>query len=298
MISLSLSLSAQIKDVAFFPKTYKHSDIKGISILDVKEVFFEEENEIAFSGVSALAYSQEKVLYALSDRGYLYHLDVEIDNRKIEKLLLKKRIPLKNKKSKILKNNDAEGMAWSEKGLIISFERDPKISLFDVNARKINNLKIPKVLRRIKNYQKKNRALESVVFHPRFGLVTAPESALKHEDETSHVLYALDRRWKFKAQGKITSLEVMPDNKVLILQREFDILKGHTITLSTIDLEGCTEQWCQTETLASMKSEDGWNLDNFEGLTWIRDDLYLMISDDNENFLQKCIMILFEVKGK
>jgi hypothetical protein len=32
-------------------------------------------------------------------------------------------------------------------------------------------------------------------------------------------------------------------------------------------------------------------------LTRIKDDLYLMISDDNGSFMQECIVVLFEIKN-
>jgi hypothetical protein len=47
-----------------------------------------------------------------------------------------------------------------------------------------------------------------------------------------------------------------------------------------------------------MKTDDGWNLDNFEGLTHYKDNIYLMISDDNGFFLQSTILTMFEIDMK
>jgi len=203
---------------------------------------------------------------------------------------------LKNKKDKILKHNDAEGMSLNKDGLIISFERDPKVSLFNFQAKKIKNFPLASILKDIKNYQKKNRALEAVVQHNIFGIITLPEGALKHEDKNYHTLYSLHKRWKFKADGKVTSIEIMPDNNLLVLEREFRFLQGHSITLSKVDIMNCDKSLCSKKTLASLKSTKGWALDNFEGMTRLYDNVYLMISDDNANFMQKCLLVLFEVK--
>jgi len=291
----SLELFSDIKDIEIFPRVYEKSDIRGITILDAKTVHFKKRSGMKFSEISALAYSAEKGLYALSDNGYLFNLSIELRNKKIQNLTLNKAMTLKTKKGNVLKHNDAEGMAFSQKGLIVSFERDPKVTLFDFDAHKIKDFPLPPVLKKINNYQKKNRALESLVVHPVFGLITAPEAPLKHEDKKLHTLYSMNKRWKFKANGKITSMEVMPDRNLLILEREFSYFSGHSITLTKLDLRGCEKGLCSHKTLASLKSSKGWELDNFEGLTHIKDNLYLMISDDNENFMQKCIVVLFEV---
>jgi hypothetical protein len=59
----------------------------------------------------------------------------------------------------------------------------------------------------------------------------------------------------------------------------------------------CETEVCPARLLAFMKSSEGWTLDNFEGLTHIKDNIYMMVSDDNGSFLQKCIVVLFEIKN-
>ena len=45
-----------------------------------------------------------------------------------------------------------------------------------------------------------------------------------------------------------------------------------------------------------MRTDKGWMIDNFEGLTRVAPHRYLMVSDDNDNFFQKTLLIYFEVK--
>ena len=55
------------------------------------------------------------------------------------------------------------------------------------------------------------------------------------------------------------------------------------------------KQVCESKILARFDSSDGWLLDNFEGLTHLKDNQYLMVSDNNQNPFQRTIMVLFEI---
>lgn len=297
--SLCFSVMAQMQEIDIFPSSYSPSDITGIRVLDTKVLSFKPLGNIEFTEISALAYHKDKGLFALSDKGKLFRLELKIENKKIKKLSLEDAMSLKTKKGKSLKKKkrDAEGLSISKNGLIISFERHPRVSVYDFNGNKVKNYTLSKPLQEIKNYQKKNKALEALTLHPKFGIITAPEAPLKDEDEGIHTLYSLDERWKFKASGNITSIELMPDNNLLVLERDYHLLWGHTITLKKVVIMQCETGLCPTISLALLKSTDGWKLDNFEGMTHIKGNIYLMISDDNGSFLQKCILVLFEVKN-
>lgn len=288
-----------MKEIDFFPKSYNPSDLSGIKILDVKEISFEPINGIRFTEVSDLAYEQGRGLFALSDKGYLYRLHLEIKEGKIDALELENAFRLRTKSGKRLekKRRDSEGLAFAKEGLIVSFEGKPKVSLFDLQGQKIKNYPLPAVLEEINNYRKPNKALEAVVMHPKYGIITAPERPLKDEKEDTHTLYSLDKQWHFKADGEITAIETMPDGNLLVLERDFNFFAPrYTIRLKKVPITECSNSFCPAETLARLQSNKGWKLDNFEGLSRISDHQYLMISDDNDLFLQKCILLLFEVR--
>ncbi len=67
------------------------------------------------------------------------------------------------------------------------------------------------------------------------------------------------------------------------------------ITLKKVYLRDKKDGVCKSKNLAVFKSSDGWDLDNFEGVTHYMDNIYLMISDDNGNMFQKTILTMFEV---
>ena len=99
---ITLSLSATISEFKVVPKDLDTSRYMHINILDSKELGFDAFNGIDVTELSALAY-KDSTLYALSDKGYLYHFDIDIKNSKIKKLSLQKAFILRNKENKELK---------------------------------------------------------------------------------------------------------------------------------------------------------------------------------------------------
>ena len=279
------------------PKDLGSSKYMHINILDSKELKFGAVDGIEVTELSALAY-KDSTLYALSDKGYLYHFDIDMKNSKIQKLSLQKAFKLKNKSEKKLKKKkrDSEGLVFLGDDLLISFERKHRVELFSLNALRIKKIKINKNLRDIENYESKNKGLEAVAYSKKYGVITAPELPLKHENRKYHTLYAKDKTWKFKADGSITALEFIDKNRVLILQREFNkFTRKRVTTLCELNLKKCKKTICESKTLAQLDSSKGWKIDNFEGLTKVGKNRYLMISDDNGSFFQKTLLVLFEI---
>jgi hypothetical protein len=256
-----------------------------IEILDTKVLNIKNVYEL-----SALAYDGE-TLYALSDTGILHHLKLDIQNNKINSISLLKSKKLRKKKS------DTEGMVFAKNKLYISFERKPKVIKYSLNGTKIKKYKIPKILRDIDNYQAKNKSLEAIAYHKDYGVLVAPERPLVKDDKKYHTLYAKDKNYKFIASGSLSALEFIRSGEVMALERDFNFFTfNRVITLSKIYLDECFEDICKTEVLAKLKTTDGYDLDNFEGLTKLYDNKYLMVSDDNRSMFQKTLFVLFELK--
>ena len=263
-----------------------------IRILDVKELKFKSFNTFEVSELSALAY-RDNTLFALNDKGTLFHFKIKIHNKKIKELTLSQAYPLKNKEDKVLKKSkrDSEGLSFIGKDLLISFERKPRVEVFSSVGIKLKKKKINKDIRDIKNYRSKNKALESVAYNEKYGVITAPEKSLEGLDIKQHTLYSKTKKWEFPASGSITALEFMSQNKIMILQRKFNSFSRRRVTtISMLHLKSL-----EYEVLARLDTKDGWSLDNFEGLTKIDKNHYLMVSDDNDSFFQKTLLVLFEV---
>jgi hypothetical protein len=189
-----------------------------------------------------------------------------------------------------------------KKLLWISFERQPRIEKFGLKADSIlkQNLKLPKRLKHIKNYQGINGALEALTYHPKYGFLTTAEFPLKGQKDGYQGVFSADGEvCKFKKDyfdNAVTEFETLKDGNLLILQRDFDKKNFKiAITLKKLYLDTIKDGICKVKNLAVMKTDDGWNLDNFEGLTHYKDNMYLMISDDNGFFLQNTILTMFEI---
>ena len=81
------------------------------------------------------------------------------------------------------------------------------------------------------------------------------------------------------------------------MERSFTgLMNPLVITLKKVYLSGCKEkQMCKSELLLKMNTHQGWDIDNFEGLAKVGEHRYVMVSDDNEHFFQKTLLVYFEV---
>jgi hypothetical protein len=273
-----------------------HAGTGKVRILDAVEARFPERQGIPFTELSGLAYNGiTKRLYAVSDQGYLYTMRLETEGERIVGLDLLDARRLRDGRGRPLTGDeaDAEGLEAIPDGLLVSFERRPRIALYRTDGTLRETVPLPKALRKTKRYRGRNRMLESVAWSPCHGMVTAPERPLEGKPESEHVLYGEDgERWTMPASGSLTGMTFTADGKLLVLERKFDRLTRRRETvLGRLDPGSG-----RMEPLLRMRSESGWNLDNFEGLTRLDGDRYLMVSDDNGMPWQHTVFVLFEIR--
>jgi len=263
-----------------------------IEILDVKHLDFKRFEENEFLELSDLAY-KDGTLYILSDKGVLFSFDADINNDQIQRLQFLKTNKLRDKKGKKLKvsKSDAEGLSFLGNELLISFERKHRVELFSIDGQKLKKVVIHKELQDKKAYRKKNKGLEAVVYSKTYGVLTLPELSLNSYPRKTHLLYSKDHTWEFPASGNVSSIEMLDEHSVLVLEKQANFFSRRwIITLSSLNLINS-----QHKILAEFDTRDGWNLDNFEGLSKVGENSYLMISDDNDSFFQKTLLVLFRV---
>jgi len=286
-----------------------HGKIYGkIRILDQKQLMYNHIDGVKFSEISDLAYYPEKrKLFMVSDEGRLFTFKTEFTD-KITLLEPTDAVKLSKKHGKKFKKwrKDSEGMTLDGHGrLLISFEGRAKIAWFHKNSekqgRQIRKYILPRELRHSKNFRSRNKSLEALAWHKKYGILTAAEWPLKKYDKKQQSIYALSgKRWHFhaepEARSAISAIEVMDDGNILVLERSFSgYLNPFVVTLKKVYLNQCRDGICRTEVLLKMDSHKGWDVDNFEGLTRVGKNRYLMVSDDNDNFFQKTLLIYFEV---
>lgn len=277
----------------------------GIKILDQKYLSYKKIGGVGFSELSDLAYkAKEKKLFMISDEGKLFTFHARFSDR-IDELNPLSVVPITKEKGEKFKKwrRDTEGICLgSEGGLLISFEGKPKLGLFGEDGKRIKKYRLPEPLRDTKNYRSKNKALEALAYHPKYGALMVAEWPLKRDHKKLQTIYSLSgKSWHFKAEPEArsatTAIEVMDDGNLLVLERSFtDFFDPFVITLKKVYLERCEEKGlCQSKVLAKMNSHQGWDVDNFEGLARVGKNRYVMVSDDNDNFFQRTLLIYFEV---
>jgi len=274
-------------------------------------------NSLPISELSGIAWDEdEQILYAVSDEGLLYHLNLTFEDGKMKSMEVVYATRLKDKVGDKLrgKYSDSEGLSVingnnQKKGdskLVISFENKPRIAEYSTQGALLAKIKIPKKLRKKKYYRSKNKALESVIIHPKYGRITAAEYPLKKDDIKYQTLYSVSKKapgkvWHFDASSAtnsaITGLEVLPDGNILVLERAYQSpITPIIMNLRRVFLNDCNKKnECKTESIASFNGIDGWLLDNFEGLAHLHGNQYLVVSDDNGNPLQRTILVHFEI---
>lgn len=271
-------------------------------------------------GLSDLAWDEdEQLLYAISDRGHLFHFKPQFVDHTLVNVELVQMYRLKEQTGKQMKYADSEGLAiinghnqiTGDTELLISFEKKPRIIRFTAQGAWLADITLPDILQNKEHYIHSNRMLESVTIHPTLGILTAPEFPLKADNGSyrvdgahKHAIYATDgKSWKFPAypasQSGIVSLEALADSSVLVLERSYIspldplIISLRKIWLSTCD---CTEGFdSQSEQIVVLDNSKDWAVDNFEGLTHHQGNYFFIVSDNNDNKLQRTLLTYFEI---
>jgi hypothetical protein len=303
-------LHAGISTVNIMPEGFSNNH-SALHILDQKLLSFAEVDGEKFSEISDLAYAPEShSLFMVSDEGKLFEFKAQF-GEKIVSLIPHRAGRLLKKSGKPFKKwrRDSEGMTLDgDHRLLISFEEKAKIGWFHKNSAKygrmIHRYKLPKPLRKMDAYRSKNKGLEALAWHQHYGILTAAEWPLKKYTKKLQTIYALSgKKWHFRAEPEgnsaVSAIEVMEDGNILVLERSFTgYMDPFVVTLKKVYLDRCRRGVCPATILLKMNSHKGWDVDNFEGLAKVGKERYVMISDDNDNFFQKTLLIYFEVKAQ
>lgn len=287
--------------------------IGRLRVLGVLELLPQAVNRLRFAELSDLAWNEDDgVLYALSDQGALFTLKPVFSGDLLTGIKLLAAVPLRelgSGKPVRWKRSDAEGLdilkgnnrRRGDAELLVSFEREPRILRYRPDGTALEEYRLPAALADVRHYQGENLALESVCLHPRHGILTAPEAPLRGETAGRHRVYSLNgNSWTYplEAGNHIVSLQPTDDGGLLVLERNYTALLGRTvIALKKLPpLPDKPDQApLQPSLIAQLSSSNGLQLDNFEGLTRHRGNRYFMVSDNNDVFLQRTLLMYFEI---
>ncbi len=260
---------------------------------------------------SGLAWDEdEHILYALSDRGFVIHLRPVFDQQQLIDMLLLGYYRLLDANGKALRHKkaDSEGLALAHAAngvaddtqLIVSFERIPRVINFNTKGRYLATQPLPARLQDIRNFNGNNNALEAITPHPDLSLILGAEKPLKQTTDNLFCLNAAGKcSWSFapsnRTHGSLVGLTTLKDGNLVALERSFPgLLAGIT---NTIHLFSLSHNRFQQQLLVELAPGDGVFNDNFEGITWHRSNRFFMISDDNDNLIQRTLLVYFALPG-
>ncbi len=266
---------------------------------------------LALGGLSALAWDEdESRLYALSDRGALFHLRPQFEGGHLVSVDALAAFALRDHDERPLKGRRADAEALiveranngrtGDSVLVVAFERAPRILRFSPDGRFLDSLRLPAELRDKDRYSDPNKALEALTWLPGSGFLTGSEQPLRGAEDGIIELYALDGgRWRYPLadtpEASLVAMEALPDGSLLTLERGHGLMYLPIVIAlrhTQIDRKHAGELLPIT-TLAVLNSSQGWSVDNFEGLTRHTGLRFFMVSDDNFNGLQKTLLVYF-----
>lgn len=243
---------------------------------------------IEMQELSGLAWdADEQLLYAVSDRGSVFHLQLKLGAERIEKLAPVSAYGLHDPRNAARKFNaegltllDANNGVKGDTQLVIALEDGPSVMRFTPRGEAIADVPLPPALSDPASYRS-NRRLEAVSAHPQQGFVMAPEVALRSGAANTHTLHATSGgTWSFAALDKgstVKAIETLPDGTLMVLER-VKSGRGHKAGLRRIDPASCgAQRSCVTgdAVAGTAKLAEG----NFEGMTSVPGGLFLLVTD-------------------
>lgn len=258
--------------------------------------------------LSGLAWDDDTdLLYAVSDNGHIVHLQPVFSDGNLTEVKLLGAYPLRGPDGVKIADPDAEGLdilngrngIKDDAQLIVSFEQDPRVLVFQPDGSFLRPYTVPENLADKATYQSANTGLEGVIYHPQFGVITAAEKPLKLDDPEVFTLYSLDgSAWHYKPydskHGALVDLEITDHGELLVLERNFRSMFAPVI-FAIRKVRLLDNGLASVDEVAHFNNKEGWKIDNFEALAKHRARRYFMISDDNDSMIQRTLLVYFEL---
>ncbi len=284
--------------------------IGAIRVLGMLEIPAQTISGLRVAELSDLAWDDDdNVLYTVTDQGALLGLRPSFQDGVLTAVSLVSAVPLReaNSGKKVRwHRTDAEGLAIlngrnrrrGDAELLVSFEVEPRVVRYAHDGTARREIAMPAALARASNYAHPNLGLESLCIHPRLGPLVAPEQPLRDAPDARMRVFSLDgKTWILDTPGRPVALSCTDAATIVILERKFNpaSFRG-TVTLRQARLPAKpTRRPVATRVLATLDNKLGHSIDNFEGLAHHRGRRYFMVSDNNDLFLQRTLLLYFEI---
>ncbi len=257
--------------------------------------------------LSGLAWdADEKLLYAVSDQGYVYHFRLSLDGDTLAAVEPVYAARLNDKDGNLAPRDkfNAEGLALQHAAdgkpgntvLVVAMEGDqPTVARFTPTGVALGAMTLPAAVANVETYQKKGRGLESLALDPVHGIITTPESPLESAPEGRHTLYSDGQQWTFAAfapDSRLKGLAELGDGNLLVLERsDGPVKKTRVASVRRVNMAACALE-CATQTLLVLPPSH----DNFEGMTVLDDNRALLVSDNGSKSSGPTTFVLVKFK--
>lgn len=303
---MSFALILCLAPIAPVPANESFPKLEILDSIDMPR----EGNGEAIGELSGLGWDYAKqLLYAVSDRGLIHHFNVRLEGSRIAELKPvfsgrltspgAQRGPVNAEGLDVITGGESNR---PESELLIALEDGPAIARFTPQGQFIASMKLPGPLGDKNSYNDDKERLEAVAAHPSHGFLTAPERPLLGPSRDHHTIFAANgQTWSFKTfqpkRSSLKAIEVTSGGGLLVLERTRDEKGGEpSARLRYVDLAKCSGKEPCPVADPTVASGEG-PLGNYEGLTRIADDLYLMVSDHKKRDPEPAKLVLFRFRA-
>ena len=267
---------------------------------------------LRFSQISDLAWDDDdEILYAISDKGALFHLRPVFDGNTLVDVKLLRAVQLRELHTDEplrAKRADTEGLdilhgrnrRKQDAELLISFERYPRIWRYRPDGRALAELPLPAPLDNLRAYDDGNHMLEAMCIDNTFGVLTIPEAPLRKEQRGYNRIFSLaGKSWLYPIENsnRPVGMACLGNGDVLVLERDYGrLLWRASVALKRVRLTPAnTDEALKPERLVSLDTGNGFQIDNFEGITAHRGNRFFLVSDNNDLFIQRTLLLYVEL---
>ena len=270
-----------------------------------------------FGGFSGLIISPDgRRMFAVSDAGQWFDATLSYKGQRPVQISDARIAALSDPDGKAFKGprfNDAEAIAPVDgedlsSGILVAFERKSRILRYGMTAsgpgKPLKRLKLPKAVQAVKS----NKGLEGLALlraGPLKGtLVAFPERLKDKNGDLIGFLIGGPRPGSFVLRRlggfDVTDLAALPDGGLLVLERRFRYTEGPQMRIRRLRA-GDIRRGARLQGEVLLEADTRWQIDNMEGIAVHRSggrDVITVISDDNFNFLQRTILLQFELPSE
>jgi len=284
----------------------------GITLRGALRVNPQKLNGLEPRELSGMAWdADENRLYALSDDGHIVHLRPHIADNVLVGLDYLDAYSLRDaaKIALVPELGDAEGLVayntrngvQADSSLLISFGEHARIDRYLPDGTFLEPVSLPSALTGRNSSKDDRLELEAISEHPLHGLVAIPESPLKGTPKGKFTVHNFEEKvWEFSPldakYSAVVGMESMQNGDLLLLERRYSsVFKPVIFALRRLVLPSDDRQAQVSEEIVHFNSKRGWKIDNFESVARHEGNRYFVISDDNENPIQKTLLLYFEI---